>query len=119
MNKYKTKEIKEKTIVNIEELVGKVTDNKQLVGKGKVRKGLGKAYGVVADYKDQVEGVKDTVVGTAKEKYGELTDDKSMEVKGQIQQVAVKDSTIKRLLYALGAVVFIVFLLSLLTDSEE
>lgn len=119
MSTRKTKATKEKMMGTAEEKVGQLTDNKSLEIKGKVRQGVGKGYEIADDYQHKAEDVKDTVVGTTKEKLGQLTGDHSLELRGKIQKENVDNRLTKKLLYGLGAILAVVFLINRSKKERE
>lgn len=109
MNKYKVKEFKEKAMGQVEETLGQVTDNKPLEVKGKMRKGMGKAYEVAGDSYQKAEEVKDTVVGTVKEQVGKVTHDPMLVAKGKMQKEASDRQTVKKIIGSLSVLVLMLF----------
>ena len=111
MNTLKAKEFKEKTIGQVEEILGKMTDNKPLEVKGKVRKGMGKAYEAAGDSYQKTEEIKDTVVGTVKEQVGKLTHNPMLAAEGKIQKEAADKKRVKKIIGGLSvlALTFVLF----------
>lgn len=112
MSGYKMNELKNKSLGNVEEIAGKVTDNKKLEAKGKTKKAVGKAYELADDVQPKLEEAKDKVIGTVKEKTGELTGNQSLAFSGKVQQGKASMGFLKKVLYSLGAISIIIFLVN-------
>lgn len=119
MNKYKVDAMKDKAIGSIEEVAGKVTDDKKLEYKGKARKNLGKARGFVGELQDQTEDMKDMVAGTVKEKAGEITHLKPLELKGKAEKAYAEVDRTEKILFGLGMFSLIMFLIGFIVTFSR